>query len=72
MFKEYYNDSVKTSAAFTEGRLYKTDDIGIITKEEELFVEGRKSNVIIFGHLAVMPEILEGLIKIYLVLRMQK
>lgn len=62
MFKGYFNDPEKTAAAFTTDGWFKTDDIGRITKTGEVFVEGRKSNVIISGGLKVIPELLEDVL----------
>ncbi|XP_045163769.2 medium-chain acyl-CoA ligase ACSF2, mitochondrial-like [Mercenaria mercenaria] len=63
MFKEYFNDPVKTRAAKTDDGWFKTDDVGRMTESGELFVEGRKSNMIISGGFNVAPEILEQVMK---------
>ncbi|XP_045163438.2 putative acyl-CoA synthetase YngI [Mercenaria mercenaria] len=63
MFKEYYNDPDKTAAVLTDDGWYITDDIGMMTSDADLFVYGRKSNMIISGGMNVTPEILEHAIK---------
>lgn len=63
MFKEYFNDPVKTRAAKTNDGWFRMDDIGRITENGEIFVEGRKSNMIISGGMNVAPEILEQVMK---------
>ena len=64
MFKEYLNDPEKTAAVLTDDRWYKTDDIGMMTKDAELFVYGRISNMIISGGMNVTPEIIEQAMKL--------
>lgn len=63
IFKEYYNDPEKTKAVKTADGWYKTDDIGRMTEHGEMFVEGRKSSMIISGGFNVAPEILEQVLK---------
>lgn len=65
MFKEYYNDPEKTKAAKSDDLWFKTDDMGRLNEKRELFVEGRKSNVIISGAMKVAPEMLEQVIKTF-------
>lgn len=48
-FHAYYNDTKRTSSAFTDDGWYKTDDIEKITATGEIHVEGRKTNVVISG-----------------------
>ncbi|KAL4220912.1 hypothetical protein ACF0H5_019178 [Mactra antiquata] len=59
VFLEYLNDPVKTAAVKTPDGWYKTDDIGLMNEEGDLFVYGRKSFMIISGGMNVAPEILE-------------
>lgn len=63
IFKEFYNDPEKTRAVKSDDGWYKTDDIGRMTEQGELFAEGRKSNMIISGGFNVAPEILESVMK---------
>ncbi|XP_053378453.1 3-[(3aS,4S,7aS)-7a-methyl-1,5-dioxo-octahydro-1H-inden-4-yl]propanoyl:CoA ligase-like [Mercenaria mercenaria] len=63
MFKEYFNDPVKTKAAKSDDGWFRTDDVGRMTESGELFVEGRKSNTIISGGFNVAPEVLEKVMK---------
>ncbi|XP_052759945.1 uncharacterized protein LOC128202831 [Mya arenaria] len=63
IFKEYYNDPEKTKQAFTDDGWYKTDDLGRMTSDGQIFVDGRKSNMIISGGMNVAPEILERVLK---------
>lgn len=63
LFKEYYNDPEKSSAVFTSDGWFKTDDIGRITENSELYVEGRKSNIILSGGMNVSPELVENILK---------
>lgn len=63
LFKEYYNDPEKSSAVFTSDGWFKTDDIGRITENSELYVEGRKSNIIVSGGMNVSPELVENILK---------
>ncbi|XP_060601513.1 uncharacterized protein LOC132754818 [Ruditapes philippinarum] len=63
MFKEYFNDPVKTKAFKSDDGWFRTDDIGRLTECGELFVEGRKSNMILSGGFNVAPEILEQVMK---------
>ncbi|KAL4220915.1 hypothetical protein ACF0H5_019181 [Mactra antiquata] len=59
IFQEYLNDPVKTAAVKTSDGWYKSDDIGMINENGELFIYGRKSFLIISGGMNVAPEILE-------------
>ncbi|WAR07603.1 ACSF2-like protein [Mya arenaria] len=59
LVKCYFNDEAKTIAAKTPDGWFKTDDFGKLTEDGELFVLGRKSNMIISGGMKVTPEILE-------------
>ncbi|WAR13789.1 ACSF2-like protein [Mya arenaria] len=63
IFKEYYNDPEKTKEVFTDDGWYKTDDLGRMTSDGNIFVEGRKSNMIISGGMNVAPEILERVLR---------
>ena len=63
MFKEYFNDPEKTKSVKSDDGWFRTDDIGRITERGELFVEGRKSNMILSGGFNVAPEILEQVMK---------
>ncbi|XP_060601546.1 uncharacterized protein LOC132754835 [Ruditapes philippinarum] len=63
LFKEYFNDPIKTNAVKSVDGWFRTDDIGRLTECGELFVEGRKSNMILSGGFKVAPEILEQVIK---------
>lgn len=63
LFKEYFNDAKKTVDARTADGWYRTDDMGRINREGELFVDGRKSNTIISGGMNVVPEMIETVIK---------
>lgn len=63
VFKEYYNDPEMTAAAKTPDGWYKTDDIGWLNEDGVLYVEGRKSSMIISGGMNVVPEILERVIE---------
>lgn len=65
LFSGYYNDPEKTSSVMTDDGWYKTDDLGRVTETGEIFVEGRKSNIIISGGMNVAPEILETAVKSY-------
>ena len=62
-FTEYLNDPEKTKAAFTEDGWFKTDDMGRMTENGDIHVEGRRSNMIISGGMNVAPEILETVLK---------
>ena len=62
VFKEYYNDPEKTKACFTSDGWYKSDDIGFIKEDGNLFCVGRKSDMIISGGMNVAPSILEATI----------
>ncbi|WAR07634.1 YNGI-like protein [Mya arenaria] len=59
LFLGYFNDTEKTSSVMTEDGWFKTDDLGRMTIDGQLFVLGRKSNMIISGGMNVAPEILE-------------
>lgn len=59
LFKEYLNDKPRTLASFTEDGWFKTDDMGRVTENGEIFVDARKPYVIVSGALNVAPEILE-------------
>ncbi|KAK3582825.1 hypothetical protein CHS0354_035773 [Potamilus streckersoni] len=61
-FKCYVNDPEGTSRVKTESGWYKTDDIGYIDENGEVFAEGRKSDVIISGGTNVIPTILEAVL----------
>jgi len=63
LFDRYFNDDEKTRSAFSEDGWLKTDDIGLINDNQELFVYGRKSSMIISGGMNVTPEILEKVIR---------
>ena len=63
MFKGYFNDPEKTNAAMLKDGWYKTDDLGFLTDEGLLYVEGRKSDMILSGGLNVAPAILENVLK---------
>ncbi|KAL3862567.1 hypothetical protein ACJMK2_008526 [Sinanodonta woodiana] len=61
-FKYYVNDPERTSRVKTESEWYKTDDIGYIDENGEVFAEGRKSDVIISGGINVIPTLLESVL----------
>ena len=42
-FTEYLNDPEKTKAAFTEDGWFKTYDMGWMTENGDIHVEGRRS-----------------------------
>ena len=63
MFQGYFNDPEKTNAVLLKDGWYKTDDLGFLTDEGLLYVEGRKSDMIISGGLNVAPAILENVLK---------
>ncbi|KAL3866255.1 hypothetical protein ACJMK2_043569 [Sinanodonta woodiana] len=65
LFLNYVNDPDKTRKSKTESGWYKTDDVGYLTETGELFVEGRKSDIIICGGLNITPSILESLLKTF-------
>ncbi|KAK3602517.1 hypothetical protein CHS0354_029334 [Potamilus streckersoni] len=65
LFLNYFNDPEKTMKSKTESGWYKTDDVGYLTETGELFVEGRKSDMIISGGLNVTPSIIESLLKTF-------
>lgn len=63
MFSSYYNDPEKTKAVFTDDGWFKTDDFGRMTSDGHIFVDGRKSNLIISGGMNIAPELLERVLK---------
>ncbi|XP_045190693.2 uncharacterized protein LOC123547563 [Mercenaria mercenaria] len=63
LFKDYYNDPIKTAAVKTPDGWYRTDDVGWLNGDSLLFVEGRKSSMIISGGMNVEPEILERVLE---------
>lgn len=63
MFKGYYNDLEKTAAVMTDDGWLKMDDIGRMDEDGVLYVEGRKSNMILSGGMNVSPTILEASMK---------
>ncbi|KAL4220836.1 hypothetical protein ACF0H5_019104 [Mactra antiquata] len=65
MFKGYFNDEERTRKVFTADRWYKSDDLGRMNRNGELFVEGRKSNMILSGGFNVAPEIMETAMKTF-------
>lgn len=46
----YYNDPAATKAAFTEDGWFTTGDIGRIGEDGQLYVTGRKKNLIILSN----------------------
>ena len=65
VFKGSNNDSEKTKASLTSDGWYKSDDIGFIKEDGNLFCVGRKSDMIISGGINVNPSILEATIEKY-------
>lgn len=65
MFMEYYNDPVKTATVKSPDGWYKTDDLGRLDENEMLYVEGRKSNIIISGGMNVLPDLIERVIELH-------
>lgn len=63
MFKEYYNDPVKTAEVKSHDGWYKTDDLGKLDENEMLYVVGRKSSMIISGGMNVAPDIIERVLE---------
>ena len=63
MFLGYFNDPEKTNVVLQKDGWYKTDDLGFLTDEGLLYVEGRKSDMIISGGFNVAPAILENVLK---------
>lgn len=63
VFKEYFNDPEHTAAVKTSDEWYKTNDLGKLTENGILYVEGRKSSMIICGGMNVVPDILERIIE---------
>lgn len=63
MFRGYFNDPEKSKAVLVGDGWYKTDDLGFLTDEGLLYVEGRKSDMILSGGLNVAPAILENVLK---------
>ena len=55
----------KTRKVISEDGWFKTEDIGRMSENGQLFVEGRKSNMVIIGELKVAPEILESVMKTF-------
>lgn len=63
IFKEYFNDPEHTTAVKTSDGWYKTNDLGKLTENGILYVEGRTSSVITSGGMNVVPDILERIIE---------
>ena len=63
MFQGYFSDQEKTNAVLLSDGWYKTDDVGFLTVDGMLYVEGRRSDMIISGGLNVAPAILENVLK---------
>lgn len=59
LFKEYFNDPRATKACITEDGWYRTDDVGFLDENGNVYCEGRKSEIIISGGMNVTPSILE-------------
>jgi len=47
VMKGYYRDKERTEEAFTEDGFFKTGDLGILTKDNYLYIKGRSKNVIV-------------------------
>ncbi len=47
VMKGYYKDKQRTEQAFTEDGYFKTGDLGLLTKKNYLYINGRIKNVII-------------------------
>ena len=65
LFKDYHNEPDKTNAAFTEDGWFRTDDMGRISEDGRIYIDGRKSNVIISNGIKVVPELMESVLKSY-------
>jgi len=57
MLEEYHNNPAETQAAFSEG-WYKTGDLGFL-HEGELFVTGRRKDMMIIGGVNIYPQDIE-------------
>ncbi|KAK3602130.1 hypothetical protein CHS0354_003162 [Potamilus streckersoni] len=55
MYRGYFNESEKTKKSLTESGWFKTDDLGYITREEELVAHGRFSELLICGAAKISP-----------------
>ncbi len=47
VMKGYYKDKERTDEAFTPDGFFKTGDLGILTKDNYLYIKGRSKNVIV-------------------------
>lgn len=63
MFKDYFNEPEKSAEAFISDGWFRTGDIGRISERGEIYVDGRRENMIISGGLTVLPEVLENVIE---------
>ena len=65
LFKNYFNDPVKTRACMTTDGWYRTGDVGFMSEHGVFYCEGRTADEIISGGVNVPPAILEALIETF-------
>ncbi|KAL4227361.1 hypothetical protein ACF0H5_012804 [Mactra antiquata] len=65
MMQAYFNNEAKTKEVFTSTRWMNTGDVGYITNDDQLVVNGRQSDIILqYGRLLI-PSQIEDVIKIH-------
>ena len=62
MFQCYYNDNEGSKAVLTDNGWYQSGDIGYITDDGIVYVEGRKSDLIYSNDLSFSPAIMESVL----------
>ncbi|KAL3846665.1 hypothetical protein ACJMK2_017636 [Sinanodonta woodiana] len=63
MYKGYLHETEKTKKSLNDSGWFKTDDVGHITPEGELVVNGRVSDLLICGGSKVSPSVLENIVR---------
>ncbi|KAL3846730.1 hypothetical protein ACJMK2_017695 [Sinanodonta woodiana] len=63
MYKGYFNEFEKTKKSLNESGWFKMDDVGHITPEGELVVNGRVSDLLICGVSKVSASMLENIVR---------
>jgi len=63
VMKGYYKDEEKTREVFTDDGYFRTGDLGIITKEDVIYIKGRSKNMILGANGEnIYPEEIEAVI----------